>query len=134
MWHVLEHVADLDATILKLKDKLHEDGTLIVAVPNHESDDGKYYRENWAGFDVPRHLWHFNRKSMNMLVEKNKMRIADVMPMKLDAFYISMLSEKYKKPDAGLNGLIRAAINGLRSNARAGDTGNYSSLIYIIKK
>jgi hypothetical protein len=49
----------------------------------------------------------------------------------LDSYYISILSEKYKKnPLFFIFGGIRGAI----SNIKASKTGEFSSLIYIIKK
>ena len=41
MWHVLEHVPDLENQIKELKRLLKTDGTLIVAVPNFKSFDAK---------------------------------------------------------------------------------------------
>src|SRR5688572_10480480 len=67
LWHVLEHIEDLNHTIIKLKGMLKEKGALFVAVPNHKSWDGDHYKNFWAAYDVPRHLWHFDKESMNRL-------------------------------------------------------------------
>jgi 2-polyprenyl-3-methyl-5-hydroxy-6-metoxy-1,4-benzoquinol methylase len=132
MWHVLEHVPDLVDRVKEVKRMLKNDGVLIVAVPNSNSMDAKIYEEHWAAYDVPRHLWHFTKDSIAMLFRNHGMVIAKILPMKLDAFYVSMLSEKYKR---GKINYFTAAKNGFLSNIRAKKNQNeYSSLIFIIKK
>lgn len=130
LWHVLEHIPNLKEMILHLKNHLTENGTLVIAVPNHESFDATYYKEHWAAYDVPRHLWHFSADSMHQLFSQFGMKIESVEPMKLDAFYVSLLSEKYKGNKLGFLNAIRV---GLESNWKAKKSGQYSSLIYIIK-
>jgi 2-polyprenyl-3-methyl-5-hydroxy-6-metoxy-1,4-benzoquinol methylase len=135
LWHVLEHVPDLTTLINQLKLMLKEDGTLFIAVPNYKSYDGEHYQSNWAGYDVPRHLWHFTPDSMKRLLSKNNLKVTAIHPMKLDAYYVSLLSEKYvNNGKATLYSFMRAFVLGLTSNIRALKTGNYSSLIYVIKK
>jgi 2-polyprenyl-3-methyl-5-hydroxy-6-metoxy-1,4-benzoquinol methylase len=136
LWHVLEHVPDLNETLLKLKSLLEENGTLFIAVPNHASRDAQRYKSIWAGYDVPRHLWHFTPDNMQKLVSKHGLKLKRTVPMKLDAYYVSMLSEKYKNNQKlGPIQMIRAFFAGWRSNAHAyAGTGNFSSLIYILTK
>ena len=130
MWHVLEHVPNLTDYILELKKKLKPNGVLIIAVPNHKSYDAKHYGKFWAAFDVPRHLWHFSKKSIQLLFEKNKMKVTKTIPMRFDSFYVSILSEKYKTKKGNF---IKAFFIGLKSNIKAMRTKEYSSIIYIIK-
>lgn len=130
MWHVLEHVPNLDKQIKELKRLLKPDGTIIIAVPNFRSFDAKYYRRFWAGFDVPRHLWHFSKKAIKILFQKEQMKVEKMLPMKFDAFYVSLLSEKYK---TGYMNFFKAFYIGLKSNYKARKRFQYSSLIYIIK-
>jgi 2-polyprenyl-3-methyl-5-hydroxy-6-metoxy-1,4-benzoquinol methylase len=134
LWHVLEHISDITTKVRELLHKLAANGTLFLAVPNHQSPDAMKYRQHWAGYDVPRHLWHFSRTSMEQLISKAGARIVQIIPMKLDAFYVSILSEKYKSENnLTIPGLVRGIMNGLNSNFGAG-ADNYSSLIYIVKK
>lgn len=130
LWHVLEHLPNLQDQIKILKDLLKEKGTLIIAVPNHESYDAKYYNNFWAAYDVPRHLWHFNQSSISKVFATKNMEVIKKLPMKFDAYYVSLLSEKYK---SGYMNPIKAIWVGLKSNIRAKRTSEYSSLIYIIK-
>lgn len=130
MWHVLEHVPNVEQQIKELKRLLKPDGTIIIAVPNFRSFDAKYYRRFWAGFDVPRHLWHFSKKAIKQLFLKEKMKVEKMLPMKFDAFYVSLLSEKYK---TGYMNFFKAFYIGLKSNYKARKRFQYSSLIYVIK-
>jgi SAM-dependent methyltransferase len=135
MWHVLEHIPDFETIIQKLKSKLTDDGVLFIAVPNHKSFDGQHYHKHWAGFDVPRHLWHFSSGTMKKILSKNNLNLIDICGMELDSYYVSLLSEKYKSENkTTIIGYINAVLNGIRSNWKARKTGEYSSLIYIIKK
>jgi 2-polyprenyl-3-methyl-5-hydroxy-6-metoxy-1,4-benzoquinol methylase len=130
MWHVLEHVPDVEAQIAELKRILKPDGVLIVAVPNFRSYDALHYGKFWAAYDVPRHLWHFSKTAIKLLFEKHEVKLEKILPMKFDSFYVSLLSEKYK---TGKMNFINAFITGLRSNLKAKRNFEYSSHIYILK-
>lgn len=132
LWHVLEHIHDLNGRMEKIATLLKPSGTLIVAVPNSNSWDAVYYREFWAAYDLPRHLYHFGSDTVQMLTFKHEFNLTEIIPLKFDAYYISILSEKYK---SGHNNYLRAILNGIKSNRSAGTSKkNYSSLIYILKK
>jgi predicted SAM-dependent methyltransferase len=96
MWHVLEHVPDLNQTLSSIYNLLDQNGTLLIAVPNHLSYDAVYYKEHWAGYDVPRHLWHFNQQTMERILQNNNFELKQILPMKLASDYVSLLSEAYK--------------------------------------
>jgi 2-polyprenyl-3-methyl-5-hydroxy-6-metoxy-1,4-benzoquinol methylase len=130
MWHVLEHVPDLEKQIKELKRLLKPTGTLIIAVPNFKSFDAKHYGKFWAAFDVPIHFWHFSKTAIKLLFEKEEMKLEKVLPMKFDSFYVSLLSEKYK---SGKMNFIKAFFIGLQSNWKASQHFEYSSHIYILK-
>jgi hypothetical protein len=110
---------------------LNLNGIIFIAVPNHDSWDARYYKEHWAAYDVPRHLWHFNISSMKQLLRSHNLHVTKVIPMRLDAFYISLLSEHYKTGSAHINGMATAIINGTRSNFAARKNNEYSSLIFV---
>jgi len=130
LWHVLEHLPELENHISVFKSLLKPNGTLIIAVPNYKSYDAIHYKHFWAAFDVPRHLWHFSRISISKLVEKENMKVEKTLPMKFDAFYVSLLSEKYK---SGFMNPFKAFGIGFYSNLKAKRSGEYSSLIYVVK-
>ncbi len=130
MWHVLEHVPDLDRQIKELKRLLKPSGTLIIAVPNFKSFDANHYGKFWAAYDVPIHFWHFSKTAIKLLFEKEEMKLEKVLPMKFDSFYVSLLSEKYK---SGKMNFVSAFFIGLQSNWKAKKSLEYSSHIYVLK-
>jgi 2-polyprenyl-3-methyl-5-hydroxy-6-metoxy-1,4-benzoquinol methylase len=129
LWHVLEHVHELPAYMQRLRALLKEKGKLFIAVPNYTSKDAAIYREYWAAYDVPRHLYHFSPRSIQVLLGKNELYLEQCKPMWYDSFYISLLSSKYKHGKANLFG---AFFNGLYSNLAAmGNVKKCSSVIYV---
>lgn len=133
LWHVLEHVHEIHEVVEQLKSLLTGNGYLLIAVPNHLSFDAVHYQSYWAGYDVPRHLWHFSKFTMEQFLSEHQLKLEKVIPMKLDAYYVSLLSEQYKKPAANrMVAFIKGLFIGLKSNLHASHTGEYSSLIYVI--
>lgn len=130
MWHVLEHVPDLDHQIKELKRLLKPSGSLIIAVPNFKSFDAQHYGKFWAAYDVPIHFWHFSKTAIQKLFQKEQMELVKILPMKFDSFYVSLLSEKYK---TGRMNFIKAFFIGLWSNIKGKSDLEYSSHIYILK-
>jgi SAM-dependent methyltransferase len=132
MWHVLEHVHRLNSRIQEIYNILETGGYAIIAVPNYTSWDAKHYNEFWAAYDVPRHLYHFSPDVIKKTFGKKNMIHIKSLPMKMDSFYVSMLSEKYKNSSFQM---IKAFMNGLISNITAkNDPEKYSSVIYIFQK
>ena len=132
LWHVLEHVHELHPYMEQMKDLLKEKGKLFVAVPNYQSADASIYGLHWAAYDVPRHLYHFSPKSMEILLQQHGLKIISKKPMWLDSFYISLLSSKYR---SGSTKYFSSVLNGIRSNLAAlANRDRCSSLIYIVSK
>ena len=130
-WHSLEHLSDLTTTLSMFNKLINKNGYLIVAVPNHESFDSKYYGKFWAGYDVPRHRFHFNKDALIRIVEDSNFELIDSSPMFLDAFYISILSEKYKK---NFFSFFKGVLIGTVSTFSYLITKNASSHYFVFKK
>lgn len=130
MWHVLEHVPDPERQMKELKRLMKPNGIVVIAVPNFKSFDAQHYGTFWAAYDVPRHLWHFSRTAIRKIAATQSLLLEGVHPMKFDSFYVSLLSEKYK---SGKMNVVSAFAAGLRSNVKAHRSGEYSSLIYVLK-
>jgi 2-polyprenyl-3-methyl-5-hydroxy-6-metoxy-1,4-benzoquinol methylase len=128
MWHVLEHVYNLQTDLDKIVSLVNRKGVLIIAVPNYTSFDAQYYKEFWAAYDVPRHLYHFSPKSIIPLIESKGLKFEKMLPMKFDSYYVSMLSEKYRG-----GSMLKALRIGFLSNSKAKE-GLSSSQIYIFRK
>jgi 2-polyprenyl-3-methyl-5-hydroxy-6-metoxy-1,4-benzoquinol methylase len=131
LWHVLEHLPDLNSHLKIFSNRLEVNGCLIIAVPNHESYDSKVYGANWAALDVPLHLYHFKRKNIEELATSHGLVLEEVFNMPFDSYYVSLLSEKVAH---GKSNFIRAFFNGLKSNVKGKSDKNQSSLIYVLRK
>ena len=130
LWHVFEHLEKPLEKLAEYQKLLRRDGKIIIAVPNNKSYDATLYKEHWAAYDVPRHLNHFNKENMKGLVEKTGMKIVKTEGMLLDAFYISILSKKYKSGKSPLTGLAIGLLSNIKAMIKDGE---YSSLIFTIK-
>ena len=130
LWHVLEHVHELNVYMDQLKKLLKPGGILFIAVPNYTSFDAEFYHEFWAAYDTPRHLYHFSPAAMKILLKQHGLHLKMVKPMWFDSFYVSLLSEKYK---TGRSNLVKGFWNGAVSNLKAlMNKERASSLIYVI--
>ncbi len=133
MWHVLEHVHNLAERLQQLSARLKENGIIVIAVPNHNSKDAKHYGPAWAAYDVPRHLSHFTTTSIQNLFKPYGFKLECVLPMKYDAYYVSIKSEENKNRGF-IASLFLGVVNGIKSNLLARNNKEYSSLIYVFKK
>lgn len=131
LWHVFEHIPNQSEFLEFIAQKLKPNGLLIIAVPNHTSYDAKKYREFWAAYDVPRHVYHFSKSGMESVMSNINWNLKYTRPLLFDAFYISILSEKYKK---SVLFWLRGFIFGAISNFKATKNGEFSSVIYVIRK
>lgn len=131
MWHVLEHVDDLKWQIAQLQRLVKPSGRVIIAVPNYKSFDGQYYKEQWAAYDVPRHLNHFNCNTLTKIFKTNNLELVKMGKLKWDAYYISYLSEQYRLHSLPL---VRGLYRGFISNCKARRSGEWSSLVYVFER
>jgi 2-polyprenyl-3-methyl-5-hydroxy-6-metoxy-1,4-benzoquinol methylase/predicted RNA-binding Zn-ribbon protein involved in translation (DUF1610 family) len=132
LWHVMEHLEHLNETWERLHELLKDDGCLVVAVPNCSSYDAQKYKEFWAAYDVPRHLWHFTPDSIKKFGEKHNFTLVNHLPMPFDAFYVSILSEKYKESKSSLvKGLFAGTLAWFSSLSNKEKS---SSIIYVFRK
>ena len=130
MWHVLEHIDDLRFQVEQLHRLLNDNGRLVIAVPNYKSYDAEYYKDKWAAYDVPRHLNHFHKESLQNIFA-GSFELDEIHPLRWDAFYISMMSEKFLGHG---NTFVRGILTGWKSNRKARKSGEYSSLVYVFHK
>lgn len=132
LWHVLEHVHNLEGYMTAIKNNLSDDGTLVIALPNAASPDAKHYGKFWAAYDVPRHLWHWSPNNFEIFANKYGFQLIEKKPMPMDGFYVSMLSEKYKESSMQLfRGVFRGKMTWLKS---LNNNDLSSSVIYFLKK
>ena len=132
LWHVLEHLFHPEKYLQTIFKILDNDGVLILALPNPNCYDARFYKTHWAGYDVPRHIWHFTPETINRMAIANGFEIKGYKRLPFDSFYNSLLSEKYLNNKAGL---IRGAFNGFLAYCKSlFNIKTSSSIIYILKK
>ncbi|MGD0342886.1 MAG: class I SAM-dependent methyltransferase, partial [Bacteroidales bacterium] len=132
LWHVLEHLQDPFIYASEIGRLLKPGGACLIALPNCSSYDARHYKEFWAAYDVPRHLWHFTPETFSLFAEKNGLSIRSIRTLPLDVFYISILSGKYKKTRLSF---IKGVFEGLWFCFRASfNRKRSSSLIYLLQK
>ena len=131
LWHVLEHLHAPEKIVIALREKLDAEGHLFIAVPNFKSWDAAFFHNEWAAYDVPRHLWHFSNKGLIRLIESLGFVHQKTFPMPLDAFYVSYLSLKHQQKRFPL---FRGFFYGLWSNLVAFRSGEYSSNVFVFRK
>jgi 2-polyprenyl-3-methyl-5-hydroxy-6-metoxy-1,4-benzoquinol methylase len=132
LWHVLEHFHDPFHYASEIYRLLKPGAYCIIALPNSSSYDAEYYRQYWAAWDVPRHLWHFTPDTFKIFAQKTGLELTGIRNLPLDVFYISILSSKYKGSTAALfTGLARGLWCYIKTLFRKSRS---SSVIYLLKK
>lgn len=131
LWHVLEHISNPEEILCKLKNKLKKGGYLIIALPNHKSYDAKFYKDKWAAWDVPRHIFHYSKEGAIQFFNINNFNVLHTYPLPFDSFYISLISESYSKNPFGI---FRFPFIASLSNLKGMINGNFSSVIYVLRK
>lgn len=132
LWHVLEHLDDFNLYLEKMLGQLEPGGALVIALPNCSAFDARHYKDYWAGWDVPRHLWHFTPLTFKILVEKHGLKIMKMKRLSLDPFYNAMLSEKYRGNKFYM--IYGMAIGKLAYLESLFNINKSSSVVYILKR
>jgi 2-polyprenyl-3-methyl-5-hydroxy-6-metoxy-1,4-benzoquinol methylase len=130
-WHSFEHVSNPNEILNQITSQSKDNLTVVIALPNYRSSDAKYYGMFWAAYDVPRHRFHYSATGIKKLMKSHGFECLKTKPMLLDAFYISIMSEKYKKSKLSF---VKGIVVGLISNLSALYTSNYSSIVFVFKK
>lgn len=131
LWHSLEHLNTLTRFLEKISISLNANGVIIIAVPNYKSFDAEYYKQDWAAYDVPRHLYHFSFEAMVKLIGKFGFELTDYKQLPFDPFYVSLLSETKVREK---HNILKALWIGWKSywlGRKAAERG--SSILYIFK-
>ena len=131
MWHVLEHVHNLQDSVKKIESLLKKDGFLIIAVPNIDSFDAGKYGKNWIALDTPRHLYHFSTTTISKLMEHHNLQLIKKHSIILDILYNNLMSKNLSQ-----TGFLKFSIILLKSLIRSylGSKNNSSTLVYYFQK
>ena len=134
LWHVMEHLYDLNQVVKRFDELLNPNGHLVIALPNYNALEVEIYKKYWNGWDVPRHLWHFSPQSLKHLMNNHGFEIERMKMMPLDPLFNTLLTNKYRQGNAVMNVLrmctvgVMSLISGLFNVEKA------SSIIYVIKR
>jgi 2-polyprenyl-3-methyl-5-hydroxy-6-metoxy-1,4-benzoquinol methylase len=98
MWHYLEH----DYTPLKnlshLKSISKPSTTLIIEIPNFESESRKQYGKYWAGWHTPRHTSLFSPSNVELLLNKSGWKVTKLLDYgTMDPYLLYWMSKMEKK-------------------------------------
>tara|TARA_B100001173_G_scaffold115337_1_gene99966 strand:+ start:607 stop:1434 length:828 start_codon:yes stop_codon:yes gene_type:complete len=130
-WHSFEHISNPSEILDQIISQSKKNLTVVIALPNHRSFDAKYYGSFWAAYDVPRHRFHYSARGIKKLMKSHGFEFLNTQPMLLDSFYISIMSEKYKKSKLPF---VKGIVVGLISNALGFFNSTYSSSVFVFKK
>ena len=92
LWHSLEHIHNIKYLFDSINNMLKDSGILIIAVPNMNAPERKFYKYTWAPYDAPRHLYHFNLDSLNKLCQNKGYYIMSKYSLYQDIPYNVILS------------------------------------------
>lgn len=132
LWHVMEHLHDLENNLKSMNQFLKNSGYLIMAVPNIHAWERQYYNCEWAPFDAPRHLYHFSEHTLKTLLENNDYSVCDTFAMPQDTPYNILLSMKKKSPSEIAKG-IHVCVNTWLQTLKNG-CENSSTIMVVCRK
>lgn len=132
LWHSLEHLNTLTRFLEKISISLNANGVVMIAVPNYQSFDAEYFKQDWAAYDVPRHLYHFSFEAIVKFMEKFKFELIQSKQLPFDPFYVALLSELSVRKK---HNIIKALLVGWQSYWQGRkDAERGSSILYIFSR
>tara|TARA_B100000686_G_C16751868_1_gene953042 strand:- start:1119 stop:2042 length:924 start_codon:yes stop_codon:yes gene_type:complete len=98
LWDVLEHLTDLNFSMLEIKKIINKDGYLIINVPDQDSLARKILRSKWP-FYLNVHLYYFNEKTLSLLLKNYNFKLINKTAhwQTLELGYIVNRASKYFK-------------------------------------
>ena len=127
-WHSVEHIHNINSTLEKCNKLLSPQGRMLIAIPNHDAYERKYFEERWVAYDLPRHLYHFNFKTFRLLINRHNFTINNYISMYQDTFFNILLSFKSYNFIKLVYILVTSIFN------ISFDKKKSSSLLYICRK
>jgi 2-polyprenyl-3-methyl-5-hydroxy-6-metoxy-1,4-benzoquinol methylase len=90
LFHVLEHLEDPDATLSEVHRLLAPDGRLLLEVPNLGSLQARLSGGAWFHLDAPRHLHHFDRRSLLAALDRAGFKVLRLTTHSFEMGYFAM--------------------------------------------
>jgi SAM-dependent methyltransferase len=105
MWHVLEHMLDPAAALIRARDLLRYDGLLFIELPNWNSFGRTVRGVHWSALTPPEHINFFTPRSLRYLVDQSGFRTVTAV-----STYPSLQNEAHLDGPGKLSRQIRYAI------------------------
>ncbi len=77
-WQVLEHMNSPWKYLAAARKNLKPEGRIVVAVPNIDSLEYRFFGNRWFHLVPQYHLWHFTPKSITKLLRQERFRIIKI--------------------------------------------------------
>ncbi|NOQ95851.1 MAG: methyltransferase domain-containing protein [Desulfobacterales bacterium] len=90
MWHFLEHSPDPHLALQVVKSCLKDDGVLVIDVPTYKGTDAQRMWQEWDGWSVPYHFWHFTSRTLVRFLGKHGFSV-----IKSKDYHSSVIKEKW---------------------------------------
>lgn len=74
-WASMEHIGDPRKALEKVSEVLIDNGFVIVLVPNFDSWESRISGVRWPHLDIPRHLYHFEPKTLAGLAREAGLKV-----------------------------------------------------------
>ena len=132
LWHSLEHIHNIEELFSNLNRMLTINGILLIAVPNLKAPENTFYSTNWAPFDAPRHLYHFQLETLDNLMKKSNFTIVRKYSLFQDTPYNILLSMAKFTPFQFIKGIFVLCYSIIVTLLNGPDQS--SSLLVICKK
>ena len=85
MWQALEHVPSPTATLKAAWRMVRPGGRLLVAVPRFDSLQRDWFGPAWFPLDLPRHLTHFTRATLERQIDSAGFEVERTWPVRRPA-------------------------------------------------
>jgi 2-polyprenyl-3-methyl-5-hydroxy-6-metoxy-1,4-benzoquinol methylase len=107
LFQVLEHMPNPVAIVSECARRLKPGGKIIISVPNFASWQSHFGKAAWLHLDVPRHLFHFSARSLEILLKRAGLSnvSADYVSVEHDPYgWVQTILNKFVRPQ---NALLR---------------------------
>jgi 2-polyprenyl-3-methyl-5-hydroxy-6-metoxy-1,4-benzoquinol methylase len=94
---VIEHIYEPLSFLEKLRGRLFDGGSLVMAAPDMGSFWRRLMGRRWPSFKIPEHVQYFDRSSLSTLMQQAGLREVQALPYP-HAFTLSLFAQKMKLP------------------------------------
>jgi len=101
--HVLEHLYNPREIIEIIYSLLSDNGILYMILPDVGSIEAKLFGKYWIGWDLPRHVVHYNRNTVRDLLTKSGFKVISIRKNISSSFFIESIGFRFlngKMPNA----------------------------------